>query len=65
MYRSKKCFDKVGVKYVPVAAHFTSSSYRRYNWESFLIPHTSTFDSWNALIHEWIGIVAYKLTGKI
>lgn len=65
MYRSQKCFDKVGVNYIPVVAHFTSSSYRRYNWESILIPHTSTFDAWNALIHEWIGIIAYKLTGKI
>lgn len=64
MNRSAMCYKKVGVPFVEYRAHFTSSKDRNYSLSTFIVPSSGAFDRLGDLIHEWIGILAYKLTGK-
>lgn len=64
MRRSMACFEKVGVNIIPYSVDFHSHADRRYSWDAILLPSPGTISSWDPLIHEWIGMIAYKLTGK-
>lgn len=64
MRRSMACFKKAGVNFIPYAVNFQSHADRRYSWEAILLPSPGTLSRWDALIHEWVGYLAYKLTGK-
>ena len=64
MNRSAMCYKKVGVPFVEYRAHFTSSKDRNYSLSTFLVPSAGAIDKLGDLIHEWIGIIAYKLTNK-
>lgn len=62
MYRSAICFKKQGIEFdvFPV----DQVSYKReLTLDRILIPHAKTLDRWNGLIHEWVGILVYKLKG--
>ncbi len=65
MYRSAACYKKAGVNFVPYKAHYTSSLQRNYSFSNFFIPSAFAFEKLNDIIHEWIGILSYKITGKI
>jgi uncharacterized SAM-binding protein YcdF (DUF218 family) len=65
MYRSAACYKKAGVKFVPYKAHFTSSMQRNYSFSNFFIPSAGAFEKLDDFIHEWIGILSYKISGKI
>lgn len=65
MNRSAMCYKKVGVPFVEYRAHFTSSKDRNYSLSSFIVPSAGAIDKLGDLMHEWIGIIAYKLTGKV
>ncbi len=64
MNRSAMCYKKVGVPFVEYRAHFTSTIDRNYSLSTFLIPSAGAIDKLGDLMHEWIGIIAYKLTNK-
>jgi uncharacterized SAM-binding protein YcdF (DUF218 family) len=64
MYRSERCYSKLGINYISYPAHFVAFS-RNYSISSFLIPSTGAMVKLEALFHEWVGILAYKLSGKI
>lgn len=65
MYRSAACYKKAGVNFVPYKAHYTSSVLRNYSFSSFFIPSAFAFEKFDDFMHEWIGILSYKITGKI
>lgn len=65
MYRAKKCFEKANVKFRAYPAHHTVTPLRNYNVEAWLIPNPSSMNRLHALLHEWVGIITYKLAGKI
>lgn len=65
MNRSAMCFKKAGVSFVEYRACFTSSKDRNYSLSTYLIPSAGVIETLNNLIHEWIGILSYKITGKI
>jgi uncharacterized SAM-binding protein YcdF (DUF218 family) len=63
MNRSVACFKKAGLNFdiFPVD-YYTHDPV----WSDvFEFPNTYPFQLWSILIHEWIGLVAYKVTGKI
>ncbi|MFN5889280.1 MAG: YdcF family protein [Bacteroidota bacterium] len=64
MRRSMGCFKKVGVAFIPYSVNYQSHLDRKYSWDAILIPSAGTISKWDALIHEWVGYLAYKLTGK-
>ncbi len=64
MRRSIGCFKKAGVECTPFSAHFLTEK-DRIAPENTIIPDQMGFQLWNALIHEWIGYVAYAVKGYI
>jgi len=65
MYRSKMCFDKAGVNYIAYPAHIRANRVRKYNWEALVIPGPGAMESFYRLMHEILGVIAYKASGKI
>lgn len=63
MRRALACFRKVGLDVAPYSTDRNAGPERRYSLEHFLIPSVNTFMMWDAIIHEWVGIVVYKLKG--
>lgn len=64
MNRSAMCYKKVGVPFIEYRAHFTSNINRHYSLSEFLIPSAGAIVKLVELMHEWIGILAYKFTNK-
>ena len=63
MRRALACFKEVGINADPYSVDRQASSERRFTLDHLFIPNVGTFASWDALIHEWIGIVVYKIQG--
>jgi hypothetical protein len=61
MPRSVKIFEKQGIKIIPIPVDYQTSY--TLQWREFNITDGAVL--WNRLLHEYIGIVAYMLTGKI
>lgn len=64
MRRSMACFTKAGVKTTPFAADPRSGS-GIYTPDKLIQPDSEVLVSWDSLIHEWVGMVMYKLMGYI
>lgn len=64
MRRSAGCFEKQGIKadYYPV--HFITSD-TKYTLDRIIIPSSYALLNWRILIHESIGLVSYKILGRI
>ena len=62
MPRSKACFDKAGLK-----TTIFPTDYYRHKHDSLLNlifePSSSKLFAWEAILHEWIGVIIYKIKG--
>lgn len=65
MRRSMACYDKAGVKYIAYPVNYMGNATRDYNLEAWLIPSTSAMGGFQTLLREVIGLISYKITGKI
>lgn len=65
MPRSLGCFRKAGMEVRPLPQHFVSKAGRGYNFQDYALPSAGVFYQWEALLKEWIGVLAYRLTGKM
>jgi uncharacterized SAM-binding protein YcdF (DUF218 family) len=63
MYRASRCFDRQGFEVVPAACNFRAVQLQC-SPELFL-PNTHGVDRLRIAMHEWLGIVWYKLHGRI
>ncbi|MBU3593197.1 YdcF family protein [Polynucleobacter sp. 71A-WALBACH] len=61
MYRSVKIFQKQGIAVVPVPVDYQTSHYLR--WGKFDLE--DGVQNWNRLMHEFVGLLAYWITGKL
>lgn len=63
IYRSAKCFAKLGIKadIFPVDYEIQEKP----SIGDILIPDTNVFSKWTKLIHEFIGIISYKMKNYI
>ncbi len=65
MYRSRKCYEKAGVKFYEYPVCHERNAARNYHLEAFLLPNPGAMSRFQDLLHEWVGILVYKATGKI
>lgn len=64
MQRSEACFQKVGFEVVPYPiGHDAGPS--KYYFDHLFVPSVQTLWAWQILIHEWLGIITYKITGYV
>lgn len=61
MYRSVKIFEKQGIAVIPVLVDYQTGNHLR--WGKFDLE--DGVQNWNKLVHEFIGLLAYWITGKI
>jgi uncharacterized SAM-binding protein YcdF (DUF218 family) len=64
MRRAMACFEKQGLK-VNVYTTNMKSGPRKFNLEHLLIPSVGAVGRWNALGHELVGYLSYKVMGYI
>lgn len=60
MRRALFCFKKVGLEVIPYPAGFRSKNVRDIRWFSFL-PRSSSLEVTSDALHEYLGILFYKL----
>jgi uncharacterized SAM-binding protein YcdF (DUF218 family) len=63
MPRAKACFKKAGLTVLPYSCDFKQGQTN--DPEDFLIPSAGALGKWSILLKEWVGLLAYKITGKI
>ena len=61
MYRSFKVFQKQGIQVIPIPVDYQTGNHLR--WGRFDLE--DGMQNWNKLMHEYIGLMAYWITGKI
>lgn len=64
MPRSIRCFESVGLRCDTFPTDHYSGA-RKFNIETLLIPNAQTLANWNIIIHEWFGMLSYKIAGYI
>ena len=65
MNRAQACFQKAGVKFIPYPVHYIGNATRDYDIEAFLVPSAGAINDFQTMFRECIGIISYKMTGKI
>lgn len=64
MRRASGCFAKQGIKLIPYSTDCYSGPVK-FELDYLLLPSTLAMLNWEKLMHEWIGCIAYKVTGRI
>ncbi|MBI1289525.1 MAG: hypothetical protein GC178_18310 [Flavobacteriales bacterium] len=64
MRRAVACFEKQGINVIPHPV-MKSVGKRRFELDYLFVPRVMNFHKWMSLIHEWIGVLSYKLRGYI
>ncbi len=64
MPRSIRCFKKVGMEVTPYSSDRYSGP-RKFVFDHVFIPSTGALDEWNVILHEWLGMLTYKISGYI
>lgn len=62
MPRSKACFDKAGLATTIYPTDYYSQKHDNL-LKLFFEPSSSKLYAWEALLHEWIGVITYKIKG--
>jgi uncharacterized SAM-binding protein YcdF (DUF218 family) len=62
MRRSLACFKKAGIEVTPYSTDRKSGPWR-WDLDFLLVPKVQVMESWDILLHEWLGMITYKLTG--
>ena len=64
MKRAELCFQKQGLK---VDSYPVDHSYgeREFSFYELFIPQSEILVKWKALLHEWLGLLSYKLRGYV
>jgi len=65
MQRSMGCFKKQGLYPTPFPVDYLIDGSNKISPESLLIPDGMAFEKWEILVKEWVGLFAYKISGKI
>lgn len=63
MPRSLACFHKLNIFPTPFPVDYTSSSNPEIQFNQLFIPSAEVVNKWYWLLHEWIGILTYKIRG--
>ena len=63
LVRSLACFEKMGVSPTPFPVDYMSYEENRFDLDKLLIPSPRVLMQWYWLLHEWVGILIYKVRG--
>ena len=63
IWRARRCFEKVGVSVDVFPTNYKCS--RSVGFADFFVFTSGVLHKWSALLHEFIGIVTYKISGYI
>ena len=63
MRRALGCFRTVDIEVTPYSVERNAGTERRFGFDHLFIPNVNTLIWWEALIHEWIGMIVYKIKG--
>jgi len=61
MKRSLLCFNKQGLDVIPFSVDRAES--RKFYPDELLLPRATILSDWYHLIHEWVGVLTYKIVG--
>lgn len=64
MRRSLMCFENAGLRVEPYAVDERSGK-GIYTPDRIIVPDAENLNNWDTLIHEWLGIITYKMAGYI
>lgn len=64
MRRAMACFEKAGLHCRPYSTDLYTGPKRFYTFTDFIVPDLSAFEEWHGLIKEYVGFLAYRITGK-
>ncbi len=64
MYRSELCFKKQGIAFDTFPVDHIAID-REFNPDRLFVPKADILAKWKALLHEWLGLISYKLNGYI
>ena len=64
MRRAKACFNKVGIKVETFSVDYYTSDFFPFHY-SIISPSSYSFEKWNVLLKEVVGMIAYRVTGYI
>jgi uncharacterized SAM-binding protein YcdF (DUF218 family) len=62
--RATLCFKKEGIPVFPYSTDRYSGPVK-FEIDYLILPSASTLFNWEKLIHEWVGIISYKIAGYI
>ncbi len=65
MRRTLAICKKEGLDVVPHCTNLYQQTAPHQNWDYYIIPDLRALFGWERLSHEWLGMLSYKLTGKI
>jgi uncharacterized SAM-binding protein YcdF (DUF218 family) len=63
--RAEKVFHKVGIEPTLYPCNFLARGVGNNLFDDYLVPSSEAFSRWDNLIKEWVGILAYSITGKV
>ena len=64
MPRAKRCFEKLGLVVTPFSVdHYAGE--RKYLFDHLFVPNTFSLIKWDMLLHEWFGLLSYKIAGYV
>jgi uncharacterized SAM-binding protein YcdF (DUF218 family) len=64
MYRAQACFSKLGCETTAFPVSKKTGD-RRWDLGFLLVPEVENLRQWEKLLHEWVGILMYKMNGYI
>ncbi len=64
MRRAMACFQKEGIDVTPYKTNPLQAT-RTPDFADCILPSASVLSSWNQLIREWVGFLAYRVKGYI
>ncbi len=64
MRRSRACFKKAGYETDTFSVDFLSNE-RKFTPDVLLVPKVESLSTWQVLMKEWVGFLAYKIAGYI
>lgn len=64
MRRALGCFKKAGIQVTPFSADRYSGP-RKFLFDHMFIPNKYALQSWDVMLHEWVGYITYKVMGYL
>lgn len=65
MRRALACYEGQGLQCTPYSTDLYTGPKRSYTFDELVIPEVATLYDWHGLLKEWVGYLAYAVTGKI